>query len=172
MRVIFKNKLTFNRGYFFWISLKRKIHFSNYFLSFLNPNNLVWFEISSSFWSVAPGKIGKRMGKKLFYLEEYFFKLEIIFPGSWGQEKWVEKKFCKFEAKGQEFVMFLRFTVLGLSTLENFKITLEQIIQTVKGQNNYGNRLLFRLFRFFPMDSILNKCKNSAWRSAAAHAYV
>ena len=28
-------------------------------------------------------------------------------------------------------------TFLGLSTLEKFKITLEQIIQTVKGQDNY-----------------------------------
>ena len=49
----------------------------------------------------------------------------------------MEKKFCKFEAEGQEFVMFLRFTFLGLRTLEKFKITLEQIIQTVKGQDNY-----------------------------------
>ena len=53
------------------------------------------------------------------------------------------KKFFKFEAEGQEFVMFLRFTFLGLSTLEKFKITLEQIIQTVKGQNNYGNNIPF-----------------------------
>ena len=36
--------------------------------------------------------------------------------------------------------MFLRFTFLGLSNLEKFKITQEQIIQTVKGQENYGNR--------------------------------
>ena len=34
--------------------------------------------------------------------------------------------------------MFLRFTFLGLSTLEKFKITLEQIIPTVKGLNNYA----------------------------------
>ena len=34
-------------------------------------------------------------------------------------------------------------TFLGLSTLEKFKITLEQIIRTVKGQDNYGNRIFF-----------------------------
>ena len=42
-----------------------------------------------------------------------------------------------------EFVMFLRLTFLGISTLEKFKFTLEQIIQTVKGQDNYGNRIFF-----------------------------
>ena len=36
--------------------------------------------------------------------------------------------------------MFLRFTFLGLSTLEKIKITLEQIFLTV-GQNNYGNKM-------------------------------
>ena len=45
--------------------------------------------------------------------------------------------------------MFLRFTFLGLSTLENFKITLEQIIRTVKGQDNYGNRIFFLTFPIF-----------------------
>ena len=29
------------------------------------------------------------------------------------------------------------------------KITLEQIIQTVKGQNNYGNRIFFLTFPVF-----------------------
>ena len=57
--------------------------------------------------------------------------------------KKIEKKVCKFEAEGREFVMFLRFTFLGLSTLENFKIALEQIIQKVKGQDNYGSRIFF-----------------------------
>ena len=56
------------------------------------------------------------------------------------------------QIRGQEFVMFLRFTFLGLSTLENFKITLEQIIQTVKGQNNYGNRIFFQLFLSFHVE--------------------
>ena len=28
-------------------------------------------------------------------------------------------------------------------TLKNFKITLEQIFRTVKGQDNYGNRIFF-----------------------------
>jgi hypothetical protein len=40
-------------------------------------------------------------------------------------------------------------TFLGLSTLEKFKITLEQIIQTVKGQHIYGNRIFFLTFRVF-----------------------
>ena len=42
---------------------KQKIlyFFSNYFLSFLNPKKLFWFEISLFFWSVAPGKIGKNI---------------------------------------------------------------------------------------------------------------
>ena len=57
--------------------------------------------------------------------------------------------FCKLEAEGKEFVMFLRFSFLGLSTLDKFKITLEQIIQTVKGQGNYGNRIFFKLFLSF-----------------------
>ena len=58
----------------------------------------------------------------------------------------MEKKFFKFEAEGQEFVMFLRLTFLGLSTLEKFKIKLEQIIQTVKGQEKYGN-IFFQFFQ-------------------------
>ena len=37
------------------------IKFSNYFLSFLNPNKLFFFEISLFYWSVAPGKIGKNI---------------------------------------------------------------------------------------------------------------
>ena len=48
------------------------------------------------------------------------------------------------QIRGQEFVMFLRLTFLGLSTLEKFKITLEQIFLTV-GQNNYGNKIPFPL---------------------------
>ena len=38
--------------------------------------------------------------------------------------------------------MFLRFTFLGLSNLEKFKITLKQIIQTVKAQDNHSNKRL------------------------------
>jgi hypothetical protein len=39
------------------------------------------------------------------------------------------EKLLKFEAEGQEFAKFLK--------------SLEQFIQTVKGQNNFGNRMLF-----------------------------
>ena len=39
------------------------------------------------------------------------------------------EKLLKFEAEGQEFAKFLR--------------SLEQFIQTVKGNNNFGNRMLF-----------------------------
>ena len=39
------------------------------------------------------------------------------------------EKLLKLEAKGQEFAKFLR--------------SLEQFIQAVKGQNNFGNRMLF-----------------------------
>ena len=39
------------------------------------------------------------------------------------------EKFLKFEAEGREFEIFIR--------------SLEQFIQTVKGQNNFGNRMLF-----------------------------
>ena len=39
------------------------------------------------------------------------------------------EKLLKFEAEGQEFANILR--------------PLEQFIQTVKGQNNFGNRMLF-----------------------------
>ena len=42
------------------------------------------------------------------------------------------EKPLKFEAEGWEFAKFLR--------------SLEQFIQTVKGQNNSGNRMLFNLF--------------------------
>ena len=39
------------------------------------------------------------------------------------------EKLWKFEAEGREFAKFLR--------------SQEQFIQTVKGQNNFGNRMLF-----------------------------
>ena len=45
--------------------------------------------------------------------------------------------------------MFLRLTFLDLSILKKFKIILEQIIQTVKGQDNYGNRIFFLTFPVF-----------------------
>ena len=41
----------------------------------------------------------------------------------------IEKNFSKFEIEGQEFAKHLR--------------QLEQIIRTVKGQDNYGNRIYF-----------------------------
>ena len=41
------------------------------------------------------------------------------------------EKLLKFEAEGREFANFLRL--------------LEQFIQTVKGQNNFWNRMLFWL---------------------------
>ena len=41
----------------------------------------------------------------------------------------VRSKLLKFEAEGREFAKFLR--------------SLEQFIQTVKGQNNFGNKMLF-----------------------------
>ena len=47
-------------------------------------------------------------------------------------------------------------TFLGLSTLEKFKITLEQIIQTVKGQDNYGN-IFFQSGFFYPNFSTLQR---------------
>ena len=43
----------------------------------------------------------------------------------------IEKNYGKFEAEGQEFANILR--------------SLEQFIQTVKGQNKFGNRMLFYL---------------------------
>ena len=44
----------------------------------------------------------------------------------------IEERLFKFEAEGQEFANFLR--------------SLEQSIQTVKGQDNFRNRMLFLLF--------------------------
>ena len=44
----------------------------------------------------------------------------------------LEKKLLKFEDEGREFSKFSR--------------SLEKFIQTVKGQNNIGNRMLFKLF--------------------------
>ena len=43
-----------------------------------------------------------------------------------------QEKLLKLEAEGQEFAKFLR--------------SLEQFIQTVKGQNNFGNRMFFNRF--------------------------
>ena len=40
-----------------------------------------------------------------------------------------EEKLLKFKADGREFAKYLR--------------SVEQFIQTVKGQNNFGNRMLF-----------------------------
>ena len=40
-----------------------------------------------------------------------------------------QEKLLKFEAEGREFAKFLR--------------SLEQFIQTVKGQNNFGNKIPF-----------------------------
>ena len=45
----------------------------------------------------------------------------------------IEKKLVEFEAEGREFAKFLR--------------SLEKFIQTVKGQNNYQNRMLINLFQ-------------------------
>ena len=42
------------------------------------------------------------------------------------------EKLLKFEPEGGEFAKFSR--------------SLEQFIQTVKGQKNFGNRILFNLF--------------------------
>ena len=47
---------------------------------------------------------------------------------NWSSDR---EKLLKFEAKGREFSKFLR--------------SLEQFIQTVKGQNNFCNRMLFYL---------------------------
>ena len=63
---------------------------------------------------------------------------QIHCPTSLEQERMVlcyqncssdREKIVKFEAEGREFAKFLR--------------SLEQFIQTVKGQNNFGNRMLF-----------------------------
>ena len=64
-----------------------KIEFSNYFLSFLNPKKLFYFEISLSIRSVALGKIGKNIfpgwkkncstWKNIFPSWKFFFP---IFP--------------------------------------------------------------------------------------------
>ena len=43
-----------------------------------------------------------------------------------------QEKLLKFEAEGQEFAKFLRL--------------LEQSIQTVKGQNNFWNKMFFSVF--------------------------
>ena len=44
-----------------------------------------------------------------------FSSLIWIFPGYWWAKKWIKKKFCKFEAEGQGFVIFLRFAFPGPS---------------------------------------------------------
>ena len=48
---------------------------------------------------------------------------------------WYLEERLKFEAEGREFAKFLR-------SLEQ-----EQFIRTVKGQNNFGNRMLFYIVR-------------------------
>ena len=42
------------------------------------------------------------------------------------------EKLLKFEAEVREFAKFMR--------------SLEKFIQTVKGENNFGNKILFRVF--------------------------
>ena len=49
---------------------------------------------------------------------------------------------------------FFWFTFLGLSTLEKFKITLEQNCLTV-GQNNYGNKIPYVTLGYLSVLSIL-----------------
>ena len=77
-----ERKLEFLSLFLFWQFLTIFM-FSNYFLSFLNPHKLFWFEISLFFWSVAPEKIGKNIfpgWKKIVLLGKIFFLVgKIIF---------------------------------------------------------------------------------------------
>ena len=56
------------------------------------------------------------------------------------------EKLLKFEAEGREFANFLR--------------SLEQFIQTVKGQNNFGNTIIFSSLNYDCSIFSRNKLKN------------
>ena len=87
----------------------------------------------------------------VFFVEKWYFVTIIVLTYcekkfSQCEEKKLRKKFANSRPLGREFVMFLRFYFPCTRT----------IFSTVS-QKYYGNRLLFRLFRYFPMNSILNK---------------
>ena len=66
---------------------------------------------------------------KYLLKEHGIFLPKLFWPTVWKKIVLLIEKNLKFETEGQEFAKFLR--------------SLEQFIQTVKGQNNFGNRMLF-----------------------------
>ena len=60
------------------------------------------------------------------------------------------QKILRFKAKGQEFANILR--------------SLEQIIRRVKGQNNFGSRMLFKIIPGGFSDLIYDNNYNSNWK--------
>ena len=66
-----------------------------------------------------------------------------FFRGTEAKKSESRKSFANSRPNAKKIVMFSRFFFLGLITQEKFKITLEQTIQTVKGQDNSGNRIFF-----------------------------
>ena len=61
------------------------------------------------------------------------------FPSSWEQENSVEKRLCKFEAKGWEFVTFSNFKTLFLLERTGKK----KLSKYGTNPENYSNRMFF-----------------------------
>ena len=60
-------------------------------------------------------------------IQNWYFVTKIFLTSCGKIFSWYREKLLKFEAEGKDFAKFLR--------------SLEQFIQTVKGQNNLGNRM-------------------------------
>ena len=74
---------------------------------------------------------GRRISATQYQQQQYEQVLVFCYQ-NWSDLLWekivlVIEKYLKFEAEGQEFAKYLR--------------SLEQFIQTVKGQNNFGNKI-------------------------------
>ena len=75
-------------------------------------------------------KIGKNnSGKKFWFLNFDILIPKLFWPTVRKNCSCDRETLLKFKAEGQEFAKFLK--------------SIEQFIQAVKGQNNFGNRMLF-----------------------------
>ena len=77
---------------------------------------------------------------------EKFFQVWVtFFPSSWEQEYCVEKRLCKFETVGREFVNFSRhyscLRELGKKVTNTWKN-----FEHDKNLDNYSNRMFFLIF--------------------------
>ena len=77
---------------------------------------------------------------------EKFFQVWVtFFPSSWEQEYCVEKRLCKFETVGREFVTFSRHYSC-LRELEKQVTNTWKNFEHDKNLDNYSNRMFFLIF--------------------------